>query len=206
MKILGVVGGLSTETCVSRMLFNELLEKLSARYPGAEVEVLDLAKTPIPHWGDRQVDAAFTPAEQRRPDQASALKLSDGLCQQLLSAEILVVATPMWNFSVPSALKAWVDHVVRVGVTFRMEATGSVGLLHRLRHAYVIESSGGDYRSAEARSLNHVAPYLEGVLRFLGVPSIRTFSAQGTVFDRKEAIRSVQEQLEREIAGAYPTG
>ena len=191
MKILCVLVSPFGENSVSRSLAQEALSRLSQVDPESQLRWRDLGATPPPHWGARQIQAAFTAPDQRSREDQEALRLSDTLCQELLEADLLLVATPMWNFGVPSSLKSWIDHVARVGVTFKYEEGAPKGLLHRLKKVLIIESSGGDIPTP----MNHVAPYLEQVFGFLGVGEVRTLSAQGTAINRTEALERARRQL-----------
>src|SRR5947209_315192 len=103
---------------VSRRLTKEVLDGLRKRHPGGTVIVRDLAERPLPHLGAAQIAAYYTPAEKRGDDLKAAVRLSDEAVDELLAADIIVIGAPMWNFGLPSALKAWIDHVVRAGKTF----------------------------------------------------------------------------------------
>jgi FMN-dependent NADH-azoreductase len=197
MRILAITSSLPSPESVSRSLFEQVIARLKQVDPSSTFEMLDLTQEVVPHWSEREIAAAFTTAEARSPEQLQALKLSDRYCQQLLAADVIVISSPMWNFSIPSRLKAWIDHIVRVNVTFQMGPAGSEGLLKRVKRVILVEASGGNYQAAEARALNHVAPYLERVFRFMGAQEVSTISAQGTVIDRAQAIQRAREQIDR---------
>ncbi len=104
----------------SRTAAAQLLAHLRSLHPGAKVVERDLAKNVPPPVDEPWIAAAFTPAERRTPEMAAALRISDSLIDELLAADIVVLATPKYNFSVPANLKAWIDQIVRVGRTFAM--------------------------------------------------------------------------------------
>ena len=104
---------------LSRQLGGELVAKLQAANPAATVARRDVAQNPLPHLTESLIGAFFTPAEQRNADQAYAIKISDALVDELLAADTIVIGAPMYNFSVGSSLKAWIDHVARAGRTFQ---------------------------------------------------------------------------------------
>ena len=116
-----------------------------------------------------------------------AVSLSNELIAELQRAEVFLIAAPMYNFSIPSAMKAWIDRIVRVGYTFAVEGNSFKGLL-TTKQAFILSASGaGGYESEGAfAALNFVEPYFEKLLGFLGVQEIRYFSAQGMMAGPKE--------------------
>ena len=199
MKILFIKSSPSGDQSVSNQLATDLIKQLFMQMPDAEVVIRDLSLNPPPHWGGVEVQAAFTPPEKRGLPEKTTLALSDALCAELALADLLVVATPMWNFSIPSTLKAWIDHIVRVGVTFQYSPSGPRGLLSRLKTVYLVESSGGVYTDPAQLSKNHVSPYLSDLFRFIGAQEVFTIAVGGTAVDRGAAIQSASEQIQRAI-------
>src|SRR5258708_1691285 len=112
----------------SRQLTRKLTEGLRALYPEARLVERDLAKDPLPHLDHRTVKAIFTRDQKEADSLQEELRLSDQVTEEVLSSDLLVIASPMWNFGLPSSLKAWVDHIVRPGKTFRYTADGAEGL------------------------------------------------------------------------------
>ncbi len=173
---------------VSRQLTAEFIEKLKAAHLGAKVVERDLAAQPVPHLSEAMMGAFFTPAEQRSAEQASLVKLSDELVAELLSADIVVVGAPMYNFSVSSTLKSWIDHVARAGVTFKYTETGPVGLVNGKKF-YIFTSRGGVYSSGPAKALDFHETYLRGVLGFLGITDVNFVHSEGLAMG-DEAVNS----------------
>jgi FMN-dependent NADH-azoreductase len=106
------------------------------------------------------------------------LRLSDQLTDEVLSSDLLVIASPMWNFGMPSSLKAWIDHVVRAGKTFRYAGTGVEGLAQG-KKAILVLASGGVFTEEPWKSWDTVEPYLRQILGFIGVNDVQTVRAQG---------------------------
>lgn len=184
-RILVVHASLDRQQSVSRALSQRLLSRLLEQHPEARVIERDLAQSPPPHFGPAQVRAAFLTEDQRTLEDREALALSNELCRELMESDVVIIGVPMWNFSVPSALKAWVDHIVRAGVTFRYTPKGPEGLLSSNQRVFLMEATGGVYESEAASGSNHAAPWLEQVFRFLGVSAVQIVSAQGSaLFDR----------------------
>ena len=119
-----------------------------------------------------------TPADQRTPEQAALVATSDALIAELKAADVVVLGLPMYNFSIPSQLKAWFDHVARAGVTFRYTDKGPVGLL-KGKKAYVFATRGGLY----AGTANDTqTPYLRQFLGFLGISEVEVTYAEGLAY------------------------
>ncbi len=181
-KVLVIQSSALNETSNTRLLTNKLLERLG-RDSKLDISTRDLAQNPLPHLSDRTLGAFFTPAEQRSEEQQQIIALSDELVTELMASEILIIAAPMYNFGVPSTLKAYFDHIARAGVTFKYTETGPVGLVQNTQ-AYIVTATGGIH-AGTARDF--VAPYVETFLRFLGINAVDTFAAEGmSMADTKE--------------------
>ena len=132
---------------------------------------------------------AFSPPEQHNENHKRALALSDGLVSELVEADEIILATPMYNFAVPAALKAWVDHVVRAGKTFRYTAAGTPeGLLAgKNKKVLAIIASGGSYAEGSGLSaLDHEVPYLRFIFGFMGITDVRFVQAGGRAQSSRE--------------------
>ena len=173
---------------VSRQLSGEFIEKLKVAHPGAQVVTRDLAAHPLPHLSESMVGAYFTPPEQRSDEQKRTVKLSDDLVAELLAADVVVIGAPMYNFSVSSTLKSWIDHVARAGVTFKYTETGPVGLVHGKKFV-IFTSRAGVYSSGPAQAMDFQETYLRGVLGFLGITDVSFVSAEGLAMG-DEAVNS----------------
>jgi FMN-dependent NADH-azoreductase len=117
----------------------------------------------------------MTPSEQQSDAEKAALARSNQLTDELLAADVLVLAAPMYNFAIPSTLKAWLDHVLRAGLTFKYTDTGPQGLLTGKR-AFVLTARGGIYAGS---ALDHQEPYLRQALAFIGIHDVQFIHAEG---------------------------
>jgi FMN-dependent NADH-azoreductase len=180
-KILLVTSSAAGAQSRTRQVSDRVVQALVAREPGSRVVVRDVAREPLPH-----LDAAFVAGmgraeEERSAAQHEALSRSDALVDELVAADIVVIAAPMYNFGIPSALKAWIDHVARAGRTFRYTANGPEGLL-RGKRALLVLSRGGVYTKGPMLRLEFQESYLRGVLGFLGIDDVRSIHIEGVAF------------------------
>jgi FMN-dependent NADH-azoreductase len=179
MHILHLISSPRAGASFSIKLGNGLVEKLRAAYPGSTVRVHDLAAGPFPHLEAQHLAAFSTPAEAHSPAQQAAVRHSDEAIAELLWADIIVIGVPMYNFNIPSTLKAWIDHIARVQVTFRYTAGGPEGLVHG-KKVYLAASSGGIYSQGPGVANDFAIPYLTNILGFLGMHDVTVVRAEGT--------------------------
>ncbi|AVR95882.1 FMN-dependent NADH-azoreductase [Pseudoduganella armeniaca] len=176
--ILNINSSVRTTGSLSRQLTAEFIAKWQAAHPGDVIVERDLAAQPVPHLDERTLGAFFTPAEQRNAEQAFAVKLSDRLVDEVAAADVIVIGAPMYNFSVPSGLKAYIDQIARAGRTFKYTETGPVGLLTG-KKVYIVTASGGVYSEGPGAGFDFLATYLRAVLGFLGLTDITFIRAEG---------------------------
>lgn len=190
---------LGTES-VSNQLVDDALTELRATDPGLRVITRDLAANPIPHLTLNSV-AVIRGSEPTNAEQVAARALSDQLVQELRSADVIVIGAPMYNFGIPSTLKAWFDHVLRAGVTFSYADAGPKGLITGKR-AIVILTRGGLYSSGPAQSMDSQEPHLRTMLNFIGIFDITFVRAEKLAFGpdaREQAISTARTQIEETI-------
>ncbi|MDR3751166.1 MAG: FMN-dependent NADH-azoreductase [Terracidiphilus sp.] len=162
----------------SRQLTGKLTERLRALYPEAKFIEHDLSKDPPPHLDRLAVKAIAAKDPAEAESLKDVLRLSDQLADEVLSSDLLVIASPMWNFGMPSSLKAWIDHVVRAGKTFRYAGAGVEGLAQG-KKAILVLASGGVFTEEPWKSWDTVEPYLRQILSFIGITDVQTVRAQG---------------------------
>ncbi len=162
----------------SRSVADTLAGRLEDLYPSAKFVRHDLAVELLPHIDEITLRAISThdPAEAQRLKKAAGQ--SDGLTDELLESDLLVIATPMWNFGIPSALKAWIDLVVRPGRTFRYSDGGVLGLA-KDKKAILVLASGGVFTEGPWRPWDFVEPYLRQILSFIGIVDVQTIRVEG---------------------------
>ena len=159
----------------SRQLTRQFVSQWQAAHPADQVTVRDLALNPVPHLDANLLGGWMKPEAQRNADEHVSLQRSNELTDELLAADVLVLAAPMYNFAIPSTLKAWLDHVLRAGVTFKYTETGPQGLLVG-KKAYVLTARGGLYAGSTS---DHQEPYLRQVMAFIGIHDVTFIHAEG---------------------------
>ena len=168
---------------ISRQLSEAAVREWKTRNSGGRVIERDLSKTPLTFVDLDWIMGAFTPPEHHNENHKKALALSDELVSELLEADDVIVGTPMYNFAVPAALKAWIDHVVRAGKTFRYTANGTPeGLLAgKNKKVLAIIASGGNYAEGSGMTaLDFEVPYLRFIFGYMGITDLRFIQAGGT--------------------------
>ncbi len=198
MKLLAIHASPRAESSLSRRGADLYLREFQSRHSGVEIHSrLLTGKDAPPHWEGEIVTASFTPAENRTDHQRALLQLSDVLCKEVLEADRILISTPMWNFGLPSALKAWVDHVVRPGVTFRYGSNGPEGLLRRDQTLIIVQASGGFYTEGPASERDHVGNALTHIFEFMGVGKVERLRIEGTAVDAASAWQRAQSEITR---------
>ncbi|MCK9801615.1 FMN-dependent NADH-azoreductase [Pseudomonas sp. MAFF 302030] len=174
-RVLIIESSARQQGSVSRQLTQTFIQQWQAAHPADQITVRDLAAQPVPHLDADLLGGWMKPAEQRNDSEQASLQRSNELTDELLAADVLVLAAPMYNFAIPSTLKAWLDHVLRAGVTFKYTKTGPQGLLTGKR-AYVLTARGGIYAGSSA---DHQEPYLRQVMGFVGIHDVQFIHAEG---------------------------
>jgi len=193
-KVLVLKSSILGGNSASNTLIDQFLDTLQAEGASLATTVRDFAVDPIPQWDQDRLAALMTPADQRDSAQQAAVALADQLIDEVQQADLLVIGAPMYNFTVPTSLKSWVDHVARAGVTFRYTAEGPQGLLTGKR-VVVVATMGGRHEPGET---DHLRPYLKTVLNFLGLDQIDFVAAGGLNLGeepRAQALRQASERL-----------
>lgn len=175
VKILEINASARKSGSISRQLTGDTVAALGSRFASADVVHRDVAAG-IPLVSADWVEANFTPDEERSARHRDTLAESDRLVDELARADIVVIGTPIYNFSIPASLKAWVDMIARARKTFRYTENGPVGLLSD-KKAYILVASGG---VAVGSPVDFATPYLRHALSFVGITDVEVISVQGT--------------------------
>ncbi|WP_448651144.1 FMN-dependent NADH-azoreductase [Pseudomonas fluorescens] len=163
------------DASISRQLTRRFVAAWEAEHPGGMVKIRDLTDTPLTFVTAPWLQAYFTPTDRHSSEMKAVLRLSDELVAELLETDHLVISTPVYNYNVPAALKAWVDHVVRKGLTLGVDGKGLVAA----KKATVLLASGGVYSDdSPIRDRDIATQYLRLILNVLGITDV-TFIAAG---------------------------
>lgn len=192
--LLQINSSLNGAASASTQLAEAYVARWQARHPDGRVVVRDLAAAPVPHLDAARFAAFVTPAEQRSAEQAALVAESDALIAELEAAEELVFALPMYNFGVPSTLKAWIDQIARAGRTFRYTADGPVGLMTGKR-ARVFATRGGRYAGTP---LDSQTGFITTFLGFIGIRDVEFVYAEGLALGeapKREALEGAHARI-----------
>lgn len=190
---------------ISRRLGNQFVTNWQKSHTGGQVTTRDLVTSNLPFVDLPWIAGAYTPVDKHTPENKAALKISDDLIAELKAADHLLITTPMYNFSIPAVLKAWIDHVVRSGHTFAITPEGGYKGLIDGKKATVITTSSGDYGpGAPAESYDQEIPYLRLILGFLGITDVTFVRGGGTasISAGKTTADAFTQKLEPELAAA----
>ena len=178
-RILNIIASPRGNASFSSKLGDAIIEQIKEANPGSTVQTRDLNLTPFPHVEVVHLAAFYTPEENHTPESRAAVQHSNEAIQEIMDADILVISVPMWNFSIPSVLKAWIDHIARAGVTFKYSEKGVVGLIEG-KKVYIALASGNFYSTEPMLSLDFAGSYLKTFLGFLGLTDLSLFRVEGT--------------------------
>ena len=205
MKLLQVDSSVLGSASVSRLLTAETTAEWLRANPDTTVDLLDLAQDAPAHFGadalGSKVGVQAEPTDAQKRENA----VSERLIGQFLAADVIVIGAPLYNFSVPSQLKAWIDRLAQPGRTFRYTEKGPMGLATG-KTAIVVSTRGGVYStSATGQAMEHQESYLKTVLGFFGITDVRVARAEGLAMGeaaRADALAAAREQIASAVTGS----
>ena len=177
-RILHLISSIQGKESYSIKLGNTIIEKIQEKYPESTVEVLNLVDIEIPHLNPAILRTFFIPSDQLTDEEKESIRFSDEVVKQLLAVDIIVIGAPLYNYTIHTSLKAWIDHVTRAGITFGYGENGPIGMIND-KKVYVAMSSGGVFSEGPGKANDFVAPYLKSFLGFLGMTDLSVFRAEG---------------------------
>lgn len=177
-RILHLISSIQGSESYSIKLGKAIVEKAIEKYPGSTIEEVNLNDLEIPHLNPTLLQSMFTPGDQLTAEAKVSLRYSNDAVKQLMASDIIVIGAPLINFSIPSTLKSWIDHITRAGITFSYGENGPIGMVNG-KKVYVAMSSGGIYSEGPGKSNDFVAPYLKAFLGFLGMTDLTVIRAEG---------------------------
>lgn len=163
----------------SRQLGDTFTDAWKAAHADGAVVVRDLAFHQPTYVDIQWIQGAFAPPDQHTDAHKAALKLSDEYIAEIQAADHILITTPMYNFGTPAVLKAWVDHIVRVGITVQYTDNGPVGQLNGKKVTVVVASAGAYQKGTPTENFNFLNPYLTHILGFIGITDITFVNAEG---------------------------
>jgi len=175
-NLLFVRGSIFGDEGQSSKLADAFVRRFSAAHPDATVVIRDVQRPALPHLDAATFQAFVKPPETLTDADRPLLQLSDELIAELRAATDLLIALPLYNFAIPSAFKAWIDHVARVRQTFRYTASGPEGMLRNIHNCWIMAARGGQYRDT---ANDTQTPYVTLMLGFLGIPKPTFVYAEG---------------------------
>jgi FMN-dependent NADH-azoreductase len=194
MNILVVSSSANGDASVSNGLVTRFVDSVQAANPAAHIVLRDVGANPLPHLTAATI--AAIKGEPATPAELEARALSDSLIEELQQADVIVIASPMYNFGMSSTLKAWFDHVLRAGVTFRYTAEGQPEGLLKGRKTIVIESRAGFYSEGPAGVMDGQEPHIRTLLGFVGLDDVTYVRAEKLAFGQEAAFAAIAEATE----------
>lgn len=177
-NVLHIKTSINGDASKSNQLSTAVLEKLKNTYSDYTVEILDLSENPLPFLTAEMYQAFSTPKDARNQKQLEVIQPSEKAIKQIKEADIVVIAVPLYNFSIPANLKAWLDQIARANETFSY-ATGSPQGLLTDKKVYLAIASGGVYSEGMMKAYDFTENYLRTVLGFMGLTDVTTFRLEG---------------------------
>jgi FMN-dependent NADH-azoreductase len=178
MKLLHIDSSILSDNSVTRRLGRDVVDQWRQRQPDIEVTHRDLAVTAPAHLSAELFGARLIPAEQHSPAQRAEAALVEELLAEFLAADVIVLGAPMYNFSIPSQLKAWLDRILVAGRTFKYTDKGPVGLAGG-KQVVIVSSRGGVYSEGPAQVMDHQESYLKAALGLAGITDVTVIRAEG---------------------------
>ncbi|WP_049721576.1 FMN-dependent NADH-azoreductase [Gilvimarinus polysaccharolyticus] len=197
--LLQIKSSLNGDDGQSSYLSNQFVKRWRQNNPDGRIIVRDLAANPVPHLNAERFNAFLTPADKRNSTEQEIVDYSDELIAELKAADIVTIGLPMYNFGIPSTLKAYFDHIARSGITFRYTSNGSEGLLPSIP-VYVLAARGGIYAGTQADSQTG---YMQTFLGFLGLKDSHFIYAEGIAMGaegKEQALSGAQQEIDQAFA------
>lgn len=206
MKTLVILSSILGDRSNSKQLADHLIARIKSANPAAAVKIRDIGAQPLPYFDGATVGALFTPSDARTAEQHGIVELGDALIAELMEADRIVFAVPVYNFSLPAQFKTYLDYVARAGVTFRYTSEGVPEGLVKGKEVLVLTARGG---KAEGTPADTLTPYLRQMLSFLGMDDVTFIAAEGMAMGEVAALEGVaqaKQRIDALLADAAPVG
>jgi FMN-dependent NADH-azoreductase len=190
-KLLFVKSSILSGDSKSNLIAQEFVESWKQKHAGARVTTRDLGASPVSHLALDHLGALMTPAERRSSEQSESVAAADAMIAELEEADTIVIASPMYNFSISTNLRAWIDHVVRAGRTFRYTEEGRPEGLLKNKKVVIIASRGGVYSEGPMTAFDFQEPYLRTILGFIGLTNVTFIPVEGLRISAEAAAQGI---------------
>ena len=198
MNILHIDCSIRDNYSVSKALSGQFVAELTEKFSGSSVDYLDLSRDTPAHSTALFIKANYSPEEDRTPEMKQELAKSEALVDRLIDADYYVIGMPMYNFSVPSNFKAFIDAIVRINRTFRMGESGVEGLLKN-KKVFLINTRGVDFNHSYMAPMDQLTPYIRTIFGFMGIVDISFIDVSPVQFslaeERESAIANARKQI-----------
>jgi FMN-dependent NADH-azoreductase len=196
-KVLIINASARTLASQSRKLTNVFIDQWNDIYPNAAIRYRELGNTDVPHVNEGWIAAAFKPEALRTEEDIKALQTSDTYIAELQEADVIVLGTPMYNWSIPSTLKAYLDQVMRVNQTFKVNTADAqnpyIGLLENKTLFLLLARGNQGYENGgHNEHMNFQSTYLKTVFNIIGISDIHVIAVNGAAFDPEKLERSIE--------------
>ena len=192
MNILHIDSSILTTHSVSRHLTAQVINTLQQHYPYVQITYRDVSAEPINHLSSEILASRSTQASEWNAHQKEETALTEILLDEVFTADLLVIGAPMYNFSIPTQLKSWIDRVLVAGRTFHYTKQGPIGLLEN-KKAIIVSSRGSFYSTADAgRMADFQENYLHTILKFIGIADITIIRAEGVNVSQESKTQAIE--------------
>ncbi|MBR0664976.1 FMN-dependent NADH-azoreductase [Roseomonas hellenica] len=198
MKLLRIDSSVLGDNSVSRRLSAATVTRLRQKNPGLEVTYRDLAAAPVAHFSGALLAAFGATPDSWSTEQQQDVAHGGAALEEFLAADVVVIGAPMYNFTVSTQLKAWIDRLAVVGKTFRYTEKGAEGLAGG-KKVIIVSTRGGIYSTGPAAAADHQEPYLRTMLGFFGITDIEVIRAEGLALGAEQKQQAI-DAAERQIA------
>lgn len=203
MNILHIDCSIRGDYSVSKALSKQFISELTGKFSGSAVDYLDLSKDTPAHPTALFIKANYSPVTERTPEMLQELAASEALVDRLIHADYYVIGMPMYNFSVPSVFKSFIDATVRIGRTFKMGASGIEGLIKN-KKVFLINTRGVDFNHPQMEPMDQLKPYIRTIFGFMGVFDITFIDVSPVQFslaaEREAAIEKARQEISAVIS------
>jgi len=200
--LLRIDSSARTHDSHSRDLANAVQSHWLAAHPGGQTAQRDLSLNPIESIKNETIIGYYTPEQELTESLRRATALSDTLIAELIQTDVLLLSTPMYNFTVPAVLKAWIDQIMRINKTFGFSKEGDLQGLLKNKTAYITVAIGTQLTGTPLEAMDYLRPYLKTVLSFIGFEQVEFFSIESTAMDEKQMAVN-KENTMREITAMF---